>query len=256
MEFIGSAVTDIGISKSTNKDSILIKIARTKMGRQIALGIICDGMGGLEKGEVASATVIKEYERWFQDEMPQIIKNISLEMVAQDWIKMLKNLNYKIMNYGKSRNINLGTTFSAILIVDKQYLIVHVGDSRIYKITDTLDLLTEDQTFVQREVNRGTMTLDEAQNDSRRNILLQCIGASPEINPETIFGEIKENTSIMLCSDGFRHVLTENEMYSYLNPNILIEKEVMMQNSKQLVELVKKRDEKDNVTVGIIKCVL
>ena len=256
MKFISAGITDIGTSKHTNQDSMLIKVARTKNQKQIALGIICVGMGGLEEGEVASATVIRNFEHWFQNELPKAVNNIELEHIGSEWIKMIKELNHKIMQYGKSKRINLGTTFSGILLVDYKYLIVHVGDSRIYKIENSLELLTEDQTFVQREINRGNMTPEEAERDSRKNILLQCVGASVEVNPEIRIGEFKENTVFMLCSDGFRHVLSENEMYMYLNPNILLDKNTMEYNSRQLIEMVKNRNEKDNITVGIIKSVL
>ena len=100
------------------------------------------------------------------------------------------------------------------------------------------------------------MTPEEAERDSRKNILLQCVGASVEVNPEIRIGEFKENTVFMLCSDGFRHVLSEDEMYMYLNPNILLDKNTMEYNSRQLIEMVKNRNEKDNITVGIIKSVL
>ncbi|MFR2364297.1 MAG: PP2C family protein-serine/threonine phosphatase [Eubacterium sp.] len=256
MKFISAGITDIGTSKHTNQDSMLIKVAQTKNQKQIALGIICDGMGGLEEGEVASATVIRNFEHWFHNELPKVVNNIELERIGSEWIKMLKELNYKIMQYGKNKRINLGTTFSGILLVDHKYLIVHVGDSRIYKLENSLELLTEDQTFVQREINRGNMTPEEAERDSRKNILLQCVGASVEVNPEIRIGEFKENTVFMLCSDGFRHVLSEDEMYMYLNPNILLDKNTMEYNSRQLIEMVKNRNEKDNITVGIIKSVL
>ena len=256
MRFISAGITDIGISKHTNQDSMLIKVAQTKNQNQIAIGIICDGMGGLEKGEVASATVIKKYEQWFQNELPKTLDHVNMEAIATEWVQLLKDLNYKIMQYGKGERINLGTTFSGILLIDNKYLIVHVGDSRIYKLDNALEILTEDQTFVQREINRGNMTYEEADSDSRKNILLQCVGASVEINPEIEIGEFKENTVFVLCSDGFRHVLSESEIYMYLNPNVLIDKNVMEYNSRQLIEMVKSRNEKDNITVGIIKSVL
>ena len=101
MRFISAGITDIGISKHTNQDSMLIKVAQTKNQNQIAIGIICDGMGGLEKGEVASATVIKKYEQWFQNELPKTLDHVNMEAIATEWVQLLKDLNYKIMQYGK-----------------------------------------------------------------------------------------------------------------------------------------------------------
>ena len=64
--------TDVGIRKETNQDSMCVKQAETEKG-QILLAIICDGMGGLEKGEVASATVINAFSAWFEEELPIIL---------------------------------------------------------------------------------------------------------------------------------------------------------------------------------------
>lgn len=255
MNFIGSGITDIGISKTTNQDSLSIKTARAKTKGNIAMGIICDGMGGLDNGEVASATVIKKFEQWFEMELPKRILNKSMEDIGDEWTFMLKQLNYKIMQYGKKHGISLGTTFSGIFMIDNQYIIVHVGDSRIYQITDRLEQLTEDQTFVQREVKRGNMSPEQAKTDSRKNLLLQCVGASREVIPEVKRGTVKENTVFMMCSDGFRHVLTETEIYQNLNIEALTDQSAMEYKSRQLIDLVKSRNERDNITVGMIKCV-
>ena len=68
MDFLISAHSDIGIKKSTNQDSVLIQVAQTKYGK-VAFGVVCDGMGGLAKGELASATLIKEFAKWFMEDL-------------------------------------------------------------------------------------------------------------------------------------------------------------------------------------------
>ena len=69
MQYIAIAETDIGISKETNQDSILIKHASTDVG-EVVMAVVCDGMGGLAKGELASATVIRSFDRWFHEVLP------------------------------------------------------------------------------------------------------------------------------------------------------------------------------------------
>ena len=69
MHFIATADTDVGIQKDTNQDSVLIKHASVD-GTEVLMAIICDGMGGLAKGELASATVVREFSRWFDQELP------------------------------------------------------------------------------------------------------------------------------------------------------------------------------------------
>ncbi len=252
MRFMATADTDIGISKSTNQDSVLIKHAATEMG-EILLAVICDGMGGLSKGELASATVIRAFSKWFDEELPYELETLDMQILGAKWTLLLKELNIQIQEYSNARKIDgVGTTFSGILFIGDQYMIGHVGDTRIYHIGSNLTQLTTDQTFIAREVSRGTMTPEEAKTDKRRNLLLQCIGASLQVEPQIIYGKT-EKGAYMLCSDGFRHEITEAEIYESLNPINLMNKEAMHNNAKYLIEQVKRRDERDNISVALVR---
>lgn len=252
MHFIATADTDIGISKDTNQDSALIKHAKSD-GKEILLAVICDGMGGLSKGELASATVVRAFAKWFDEELPYELNNVDLQVIGAKWSLLLKELNVQILEYSKENNIDgVGTTFSGILFIDDQYVIGHVGDTRVYHIGASLTQLTTDQTFVAREISRGTMTLEQSRTDKRRNLLLQCIGASKAVDPQLICGKA-EKGAYMLCSDGFRHEISEAEIYESLNPINLMNKDAMHNNAKYLIEQVKKREEKDNISVLLIK---
>lgn len=252
MRFTATADTDIGISKDTNQDSVLIKHARVE-GEEVLLAVICDGMGGLSKGELASATVIRAFSKWFDEELPYELENIDMQVIGAKWSLLLKELNAQILEYSKENGIEgVGTTFSGILFIGDRYVIGHVGDSRIYQIAASLTQLTTDQTFVAREISRGTMTPEQAKTDKRRNLLLQCIGASKVVEPQIICGNT-EKGAYMLCSDGFRHEISEAEIYESLNPINLMNKDAMHNNAKYLIEQNKNREEKDNISVLLIK---
>lgn len=252
MHFIATADTDIGISKNTNQDSLLIKHA-TVDGEEILLAVVCDGMGGLAKGELASATVVRAFSKWFDEELPFELMNIDMEVIGAKWSLLLKELNARILEYSRDNGIEgVGTTFSGILFIGNKYVIGHVGDTRVYKIGSSIKQLTTDQTFVAREISRGTMTLEAAKTDKRRNLLLQCVGASKVVEPQIICGAV-EKGAYMLCSDGFRHEISESEMYELFNPVNLMNKDAMHNNSKYLIDQVKNRGEKDNISVLLIK---
>lgn len=252
MRFVATADTDIGIVKTTNQDSLLIKHASYNNDDEVLMAIVADGMGGLSKGELASATVIREFSKWFEEELPFELEKVDMNVIAGKWSLMLKTLNSEIMEYGKTINESLGTTFTGMLFIGEQYLIVHVGDSRAYKIDSYIKQITSDQTFVAREIARGTMTPEQAKFDKRRNLLLQCVGASKVVEPQIICGII-EKGAYMLCSDGFRHEITEEEMYESLNPVNLMNKNAMHNNARYLIEQVKSRGERDNISVVLIK---
>lgn len=252
MRYKATADTDIGISKNTNQDSVLIKHASTEVG-EVLLTVVCDGMGGLEKGELASATVIRAFSKWFDEELPFELSAVDMQVIGAKWSLLLKELNVQIMEYSKAHRIDgVGTTFSGILFVDGQYVIGHVGDTRVYHIGSSLTQLTTDQTFVAREISRGTLTPEQAKTDKRRNMLLQCIGASRVVEPQIICGKA-EKGAYMLCSDGFRHEISESEIYESLNPINLMNKDAMHSNAKYLIEQAKRREEKDNISVILIK---
>ncbi len=252
MQFIVTADTDIGIAKNTNQDSVLIKHASTDNG-EVLMAVVCDGMGGLSKGELASATVVRAFSQWFDEELPYELENADMWVIAGKWTLLLKEMNAKILEYSQGmKGESLGTTFTGMLFVGEQYIIVHVGDTRAYHIGSSLTQLTADQTFVAREISRGTLTLEQAKTDKRRNMLLQCVGASKVVEPQVLCGKIKKG-AYMLCSDGFRHEITESEMYESLNPINLMNKNAMHNNVKYLIEQAKSRGEKDNISVVLIK---
>lgn len=251
MHFTVTADTDVGTSKNTNQDSVLIKQAFWG-GGEVLMAVVCDGMGGLSKGELASATVVRGFSEWFDRELKFELEPIDMQVVGGKWALMLKGFNGKLLKYGTAHGISLGTTFSGILFVKGQYVIVHVGDSRVYYIGGSIRQLTTDQTFVAREISRGTMTAEQAKRDKRRNLLLQCVGVSEDLRPEIHAGIVKKGV-YMLCSDGFCHEITAAEMYEVLNPVNLTNKNTMHRNAKYLIEQVKLRQEKDNISVILIK---
>lgn len=257
MEYKIALQTDVGIQKETNQDSCCIKEAATSNGTVI-MAAICDGMGGLAKGEVASATLIKRFSKWFEEDLPQILgTNAPLEEIEYQWGRIIKEENSSIAAYGKNLKIQLGSTITTMLILeDHRYIIAHVGDSRAYKITNSeVTILTEDQTVVAREVKQGRLTPEQAKSDPRKNVLLQCVGASKIVDPVFITGSIHADECYMLCSDGFRHVITNEEIAARFSPENNVDEESMKNHISELIELNKFRHENDNITAILIKAV-
>ena len=253
MNFIISANTDIGLTKDTNQDSLSVKVINTSQGR-MAFAILCDGMGGLAKGEVASATLIRAFDNWIAARLPELCKApIEDSAIRSEWESIITQQNEIIKAYGSKQGVRLGTTVVAMLITQNRYYVMNVGDSRAYEISTELKQLTQDQTFVAREVAQGNMTEEQALLDSRRSVLLQCVGASDNVYPDFFFGTPCENAVYMLCSDGFRHEVLPEEIYEKLQPNVLMDEYQMSQNSAYLIELNKQRKERDNISVALVR---
>ncbi len=253
MNFIISANTDVGLTKSTNQDSLSVKVMNTSQGR-MAFAILCDGMGGLQKGEVASASVIRAFDQWVYQELPKLCSEpLTDHIIREQWEKIITEQNRTIMKYGARQGIKLGTTATVMLLTQNRYYVLNVGDSRAYELTTGIRQITQDQTFIAREIALGNMTEEQAALDSRRNVLLQCVGASDEVYPDMFFGETQTNAVYMLCSDGFRHEISSEEIYEKLQPQVLFDDYTMQQNSIGLIELNKARKERDNISVALIR---
>ncbi len=259
MGFLSVLHSDVGIKKNTNQDSALIKEASTDYG-SVMLAVVCDGMGGLSKGEVASAALIRAFSIWFETSFPNLLYNKRTEdginriELENEMNQLVLDVNRRIAAHGEGAHVAMGTTAAVLLMVEGKYYTMNVGDSRVYKITGQgMTKLTKDQTFVQKEMDAGRMTPDEARIHPQRNVLLQCVGASEVIIPEFTQGEYKAGEVYMLCSDGFRHLITEDEFYKLITPQKMKTEKLLKDAAIYCTELNKSRQEKDNITVILLK---
>ncbi len=254
MEFLIHASTEKGHYRSSNQDSICMKLAEWD-GKQVAMAIVCDGMGGLAKGELASATVAKSFERWFELQLPPSVGTLSLEEIGSHWVSKLQDISEKIKRYSVQNGIlqGIGTTFSGMLFWGNEYVMVHVGDTRIYQIRSEAVQLTTDHTLVAKEIAAGRMTVEEAAHSPNRNKLLQCIGASKWLEPECKGGRVFPGDVFLLCSDGFRHKLKPQEMYACFGNGKVTGKNMLERTCSSLIHKAMERGEKDNISVAIVK---
>lgn len=258
-----AAQTDIGTTKAVNQDSLTVKVANTICG-EAAFAVICDGMGGLEQGEVASSTVVRAYEQWFLRDLPQLLaRGFSDEILERVWNRLANDCNVKIAEYSSVQKVPMGTTLTAMLLLEGRYYITHVGDCRVYVMGNGMEQLTADQTYVAREVALGHMTPEQARTDARRNVLLQCIGTVNNVRPDFLMGDCYDGDTFLVCSDGFRHQLTEAELYNYCHTS-LEEMEWFVENRlsnshfmngrlRYIMENIKARGERDNISAILVK---
>ena len=257
MRYYSAAHTDVGISRKKNQDAFCMEIAKTPRG-VVAFGILCDGMGGLDAGELASAFLVNAFTRWFETELPNVLAgNFDFQKVENRWREITKEQAVKIMEYGRANGFSkgLGTTLTAVLALEEKYIYIQVGDSRMYKLGSRIEQITKDQTLVASEVEQKRLTEEQARTDSRRSILLQCVGASQTVNPVIGTGTLLPGEELLLCSDGFRHEISEQEIFGVLAPALMSDEKTMKKSLVDLVNLNKNRGERDNITVMLFKAV-
>lgn len=254
MDFFVSGLTDVG-KRASNQDNYSARVISIN-GAQFALLVLCDGMGGFEKGELASSSVVGIFEKWLEESFPVIYKQgLSDDIIRNEWISLINRANAGILQFSESNNIRMGTTLTAVLLTSKRYYAVNVGDSRIYEIGYSVKQISKDHSLVAREVELGKITEEEALVDKRRNVLLQCIGGAATVSPDFYFGTPNNGTKILLCSDGFWHDVKKEELVTNIGVLNVINKEILETALNGLLSLIKGRGETDNISALIGVCI-
>lgn len=252
MDYEIAYCTDKGTHKNVNQDSACLLVADTIYG-PMCMAILCDGMGGIAMGEYASNCVMQEFIHWFEETLPdRIKKQVLLEQLGEEWNQLLIDMDARLRQYGKEHNLKLGTTATCMLFFKQQYLLIQSGDSRAYEIKRELLQLSEDQSYVQQQINMGLLTPQEAKNHPKRNVLMSCIGGLRPSIPVCSYGRIKADAHYLLCSDGLIHEVNEEEIFYLLEPKNNRNKEELEENIRQMVEMVQVRGEKDNITAIMV----
>ena len=195
-----AAVSHVGKIRSNNQDS-------GYAGRY--LFVVADGMGGHAGGDVASAIAVK---RITETDRPYTSPNDAEFALQAALLAANSLLAETVFEHGELTG--MGTTVSAILRVGDHVAIAHIGDSRIYLYRDgELTQVTSDHTFVQRLVDSGRITPEEAAVHPRRSVLMRVLGdvdASPEIDTTVL--ETKPGDRWLLCSDGLSSYVSEDKL--------------------------------------------
>ncbi len=203
--------TDIGLIRSQNEDTVLA--LKHPKNKNIKLLIAADGMGGREKGEVASNYVATSLEKWFYSKDVKVLNNTEkVEDLLRSYIKRLNN--DLIKKYGEDK---LGTTLILALINKKKTLILNVGDSRGYiYYKRKLIQVNEDDSDVWMYHKYGGVKKDHLRFFSNNNIVSACVGICPELC--TISSNVLDNDyeMIFLLTDGVTDNITDKKIKSLI----------------------------------------
>ena len=257
MDYIFSYVTTEGAVRKVNQDSLFAAIAEFR-DEKIFFGAVCDGVGGLSSGEKASGFVCKRLSEWFADDFADLMrKSSSILKIRESLDNRLHELNDDINAYSDKHSADMATTFTGILIIPqlKRMLIAHVGDTRLYRITDSdISIMTSDHSIVAQEVRDGKITAEMAENDPRQNQLTNCIGAGlDDTSYDYSVEDYGTDLCYMLCTDGFRKKITSDEMQKSLKPSSVKDEKAISHNLENLKNTVMQRGEKDNISALMVK---
>lgn len=257
MKYVFSYVTTEGAVRKINQDSLFIVTARYK-DDEIFFAAVCDGVGGLSGGEKASGYVCKRINAWFTEDLSELMSSgASILKIRQSLDERLHQLNDNINAYAEKKSSDMATTFTSVLVIPQldHILIAHVGDSRLYMITDEeIKLMTSDHSVVAQEVRNGIITEEMAENDPRQNQLTNCIGAGLEdTSYDYSICDFASDECYMLCSDGFRKKVSAEELQMTLMPSLNSDGKAIAASLEKLKNKVIECGEKDNITALMVK---
>ncbi len=197
MRLIAGVATDVGRVREGNEDAFLV---------DPPLYAVADGMGGARAGEVASQLAL------------QTIAELQRggDTGLEDEVRAANDAVFARASEDE-RFAGMGTTLTAALASPETIHLAHVGDSRAYLLrAGALRQLTRDHTLVDRMVQAGEITRDEAEVHPHRNVLLRALGTEPTVEVEAFDVGLLEDDRVLLCSDGLTTMVTEDQIGAIL----------------------------------------
>ena len=209
-------LSDVGRVRELNEDNWHWE----PLSDDMVLYAVADGMGGHDRGEVASQVAV---ETLFVAARERLAVTESREIPALRELlrESVQTANRAVVSAGEENDSNMGTTLTCCLLYqDKHAVVANVGDSRAYLLRDgDLNAISQDHSLVAYLVQLGELTAEEARTHPSGNILVRSIGSMPEVEVDVYYVEVQENDWLMLCSDGLWGEISDADIRQILADN-------------------------------------
>ena len=244
--YICYVVSDKGLKRTLNEDTVICDPDH-------GIFLVADGMGGENYGEVASQLAS---EKFFQSILPFIEDEeatIPFEHTEKGhyFISALlcaaEAANTAVIEFAAENKSHrgMGSTLTGIVYHENHFYVIHIGDSRLYRIRkECMEQITVDHTRVQEMVNKNLITPDEARFHPQRNIITRCVGRESQFQPDVFSIEFDEKDIFLICSDGLYDMVDDEHIL-----RIVVQSENFEQACKKLVKTANENGGKDNISV-------
>lgn len=233
--------SDIGLSRLNNED------AYASLQKENFF-VLADGMGGHNAGEVAAQTTVDELCRYVREasdrpHSPEEWKTILSDAIFETNLHVFQMAEQNVEHKG------MGTTLCLSLIAEKQLIIGHVGDSRIYRFRKgRLTRLTQDHSLKGELIASGKLDEESARNYSKKNIITRAIGTQMTVASELAIVDIESEDLYLLCSDGLTDPLTDEMIANHLE-----KASTLKEANENLILSAKEAGGSDNITLLCFK---
>lgn len=231
---------DIGRCRSVNQDYIFM--SEKPVGNLPNLFLVADGMGGHRAGDLASeytVAMVREAAEKSMRQIPFQILRSAFQYANQKLIEKARE---------SSAYTGMGTTLVAATVVEDTAYIVNVGDSRLYKVGETIEQITEDHSLVEEMVRMGEISREEARSHPDKNIITRAIGVADTVEPDYFDTKLQKGECLLLCSDGLSNMIKDSQIRA-----ILARRESLQAGAKELVDTANENGGRDNIAVVLIE---
>lgn len=231
------SATNVGNYRKNNEDSYYVNESKN-------LYVLADGMGGHLAGERASKMATEIIGQDFAKDSK--IKSIddAIEILSSS----IRDANKKIFESSQENEDyrGMGTTLSSGLILGDVLIYSNIGDSRIYRINEEMEQITQDDSFVNYLIEIGEITEEEAKNHPKKNVLTKAMGTTSDIEVIVNTLDIKDKDVFLFCSDGLTNMVSDEEIFEIVKENSPEEARDMLLN------LALKNGGMDNITFILV----
>jgi len=241
--------TETGKVRDHNEDCILILGGEKSPLGVDALLVVADGMGGHAAGEVASQMTVDGIIRLMfrTDELPSVEGPEYLRFLGE----VVQHVNNTVFQAGQDEDKRgMGTTCTLAVVREGQLFVSHVGDSRAYLLrSGDLHQITQDHSWVEEQVQQGTLSPEEARNHPNRNIITRAVGLEPRVEVDGYLVALANKDILLLCSDGLTTMIEDSQIAEILSANEPVAA------CRALINAANAEGGHDNITVAVVSVI-
>lgn len=231
---------DIGKCREINQD--YISVSEEPIGNLPNLFLVADGMGGHKAGDLASEYTVAKVQEAVSKSMQTIPYQILKGAFQYANQKLLEKAGESDSYTG------MGTTLVAATVKNDAVYVVNVGDSRLYKIGDKIEQITEDHSLVEEMVRMGEISKEQARNHPDKNIITKAMGVSDTVEPDYFDTDLQKGECLLMCSDGLTNMVSDRQIKEIVELRTDLES-----CAKELIRAANQNGGRDNIAVVLIE---
>ncbi|MBQ3601101.1 MAG: Stp1/IreP family PP2C-type Ser/Thr phosphatase [Lachnospiraceae bacterium] len=234
------SITDVGMVRKMNQDYVFC--CENPIGRLSNLFIVADGMGGHRAGDFASKCCV--------DSLISMVETSNLQSPVSILEQGIQKANASVYQASAENEAlqGMGTTIVAATVLGNEMYIANVGDSRLYKINNSISQITEDHSLVEEMIRHGDIDRKEARLHPNKNVITRAIGISSMVQIDFFEVSVEAGDIFLMCTDGLSNMIEDEEIFEVVKSYEKVDR-----IGKELIRMANANGGKDNIGLVLIQ---